>query len=299
MVLDAPPHSFLNNWFVVLVPPRQDSPRRCCAPEPRLPALSGTLRKAQWQTLGSWHAVGSEGRVARQQEEESERSSQYHWEDAAPAVRHQHETPLTLRKTGGRSISRISLQCPELFTNAIRCCVFKEHGVSWRWGLIETHLQVDAGTGSEGVVGCSLTSELAVLVFGQQEPPGLSDQGWKVWSGWNIAFNLSMNRQQHLQRHRQVLSQSSPWTKDYKLTQASVVCTWYSVRTLGWLLAVSVSNRKDRSRGCGYDASCARMPVNNRLTAMEFSRRFSSRDNRTLMNGPGMCVSQVVFISQQ
>lgn len=50
---------------------------------------------------------------------------------------------------------------------------------------------------------------------------------------------------------------------------------------------MSVLSRKDLSRGCGYDASWARMPVTSRFTAMEFSRRFSSRDNRTLMNGPG------------
>lgn len=61
--------------------------------------------------------------------------------------------------------------------------------------------------------------------------------------------------------------------------------TWYSVRMLDWL-CVSVQSRKDLSRGCGYDASWARIPVTNRFTAMEFSRRFSSRDNNTLMKGP-------------
>lgn len=80
-------------------------------------------------------------------------------------------------------------------------------------------------------------------------------------------------------------------TQTIELNQKHRACvcvdvTWYSVRTLGWLWS-SVLSRKDLSRGCGYDTSCARMPVTSRFTAMEFSRRFSSRDNRTLMNGPG------------
>lgn len=39
------------------------------------------------------------------------------------------------------------------------------------------------------------------------------------------------------------------------------------------------------------------MPVTNKLTDMELSRRFSSRDNRTLIKGPGEYQS-VVFIRE-
>lgn len=74
--------------------------------------------------------------------------------------------------------------------------------------------------------------------------------------------------------------------------------TWYRVRTLGWLWG-SVLSRKDLRRGCGYDASWARMPVTSRFTAMEFSRRFSSRDNRTLMNGPGECRDSTGYFQLQ
>ena len=44
-----------------------------------------------------------------------------------------------------------------------------------------------------GVCVCSLTSKLAVLVFSQQEPPGLSDQDRVVWSGRHVALYLSMH----------------------------------------------------------------------------------------------------------
>lgn len=49
---------------------------------------------------------------------------------------------------------------------------------------------------------------------------------------------------------------------------------------------MSMPSRKALRRGCGYDASWARRPVTSKLTAMVFSRRFSSRDNKTLMKGP-------------
>lgn len=44
----------------------------------------------------------------------------------------------------------------------------------------------------------SNTSELAVLVFGQQEPPGLCEQSGVVGSGLHVALDLDVHRHQHL-----------------------------------------------------------------------------------------------------
>lgn len=130
------------------------------------------------------------------------------------------------------------------------------------------------------------TSKLAVLIFCEQKPPGLRDHGGKIRPGLHVAFYLSAHGHQHLLID--TCSNSNTRLEMCKDVSAYVLgrCdTWYSVRTLAWLCP-AVPSRKALSSGCGYDASWARMPVTSRLTAMVFSRRFSSRDNKTLMKGP-------------
>lgn len=130
------------------------------------------------------------------------------------------------------------------------------------------------------------TSKLAVLIFCEQKPPGLRDQGGKIGPGLHVAFYVSAHRHQHLLID--TCSNSNTRMEMYEDVSAYVLgrCdTWYSVRTLAWFCP-AVPSRKALSSGCGYDASWARMPVTSRLTAMVFSRRFSSRDNKTLMKGP-------------
>lgn len=96
-------------------------------------------------------------------------------------------------------------------------------------------------------------------------------------------LNLAAHRNQHLKHEH--LCASAIWILQTYVMRYWENETWYRERTLGWNTAWVLS-RKQRSRGCGYAASWARIPVTSRFTSMEFSNMFSRRENSTLIKGP-------------